>query len=58
MILILIFKAFVYVSTAYSNCDRSEVDEIFYEIPFNSQAVINLTENFPDEFLDQVSDMS
>ncbi|KAL7013673.1 hypothetical protein ACKWTF_015516 [Chironomus riparius] len=49
-------KAFVYVSTAYSNCDRREVDEIFYEVPFNSQAVINMTQNFPDEFLDQCTD--
>ncbi|XP_070504908.1 putative fatty acyl-CoA reductase CG5065, partial [Chironomus tepperi] len=49
-------KAFIYVSTAYSNCDRHEVDEIFYDISFNSQAVIDLTENFPDEFLDQCTE--
>jgi hypothetical protein len=42
------------VSTAYSNCDRVEVDETFYEVPINSNAVIDMTEKFPEEFLDQV----
>lgn len=32
----------MYVSTAYANCVHSEIDEKFYEAPYNYNGVISL----------------
>lgn len=31
------------------------MDEIFYDVPFDSEAVIQLVDNFPEEFLEKVA---
>ncbi|CAI6367905.1 unnamed protein product [Macrosiphum euphorbiae] len=37
-------KGFVYVSTAYSNCPRSEIKEVFYDVPISAKELKKLIE--------------
>lgn len=44
----------VYVSTAYSNCDLVNVDEVVYSQTFTAADIEKLTELVPDEVLEKV----
>jgi len=45
-------KSFVHVSTAYSNADKKEVEEMVYKPPYDPNSIINCIENFPDDAID------
>lgn len=38
-------RSFVYVSTAYSNCDRSFIEEKFYEPPFTDDQTVSILQH-------------
>lgn len=39
---------FIYISTAYANCPREEIDEVFYEPPMNYKVAINFANKYPE----------
>lgn len=47
-------EAFVYVSTAYCNCDRSDIGEMVYKPPYNPRAIISLAEWSTTGIMDKV----
>ncbi|XP_017783692.1 PREDICTED: putative fatty acyl-CoA reductase CG5065 [Nicrophorus vespilloides] len=49
-------KSVVHVSTAYSNADKKEIDEIVYKPPFDPYSIINCVENLPQEALDLLAE--
>ena len=48
-------EALVHVSTAYSNCDRKNVDEVFYEAPIAADKLIDMTKWMKPETLEEIS---
>ncbi|CAG9131832.1 unnamed protein product [Plutella xylostella] len=48
-------KAFVYVSTAYSNCNKSSVEEKLYPAPVPAQTMIEFVENVDETRLDALT---
>lgn len=48
-------QALVHVSTAYCNCDRSEVGEVIYAPPYNPDDVIQLVDWLPEAMLDELT---
>lgn len=48
-------EALVHVSTAYSNCDRKQVDEIFYEAPIEADKLIDMSQWMKPEMLEEIS---
>lgn len=48
-------EALIHVSTAYSNCDRSEVDEVFYEAPIQADKLIEMSRWMDPEVLDRIT---
>lgn len=48
-------EALVHVSTAYSNCDRKNVDETFYEAPIDANKLIDMARWMAPETLDKIS---
>lgn len=48
------FQALIHVSTAYCNCDRSDVAEEIYTPPYNPNDVISLVQWLPEDLLDKV----
>ena len=49
------FQALVHVSTAYANCDRSEVGEVIYAPPYSPDDVISMVQWLPEVMLDQMT---
>lgn len=49
------FQALVHVSTAYCNCDRTEIQEVIYSTPYDPQNIINLISWLPEDVLDKVN---
>lgn len=47
-------QALVHVSTAYCNCDRSEIQEVIYPTPYDPANIINLISWLPEDVLDKV----
>lgn len=47
-------QALVHVSTAYCNCDRSEIQETIYSTPYDPANIINLISWLPEDILDKV----
>ncbi|XP_055679701.1 putative fatty acyl-CoA reductase CG5065 [Lutzomyia longipalpis] len=47
--------ALVHVSTAYCNCDRTEVSEVIYAPPYNPNDIISLVEWLPESMLDDLT---
>uniref|UniRef100_A0A1B0CS62 Fatty acyl-CoA reductase n=1 Tax=Lutzomyia longipalpis TaxID=7200 RepID=A0A1B0CS62_LUTLO len=47
--------ALVHVSTAYCNCDRTEVSEVIYAPPYNPNDIISLVEWLPENMLDDLT---
>ncbi|CAH0548643.1 unnamed protein product [Brassicogethes aeneus] len=48
-------KALLYVSTAFSNCIRKDIDEIFYEPPITGEKLLTLVDCLDDEKLDLIT---
>ncbi|KAI4492861.1 hypothetical protein M0804_002652 [Polistes exclamans] len=48
-------KAFVHVSTAYSQCINKNIEEKFYKPPLKTEDIINLTEILNEEQLDIIT---
>lgn len=48
-------KSFIHCSTAYSHCQRTEVDEQFYKIATNPSELLKLAEWLPNASLDQLA---
>lgn len=48
-------QAFVLVSTAYSNCQQSRIEERFYEPPVDPQLLIAITEGLKSDVLNAIS---
>lgn len=44
----------MHVSTAYCNCDRTEVCEVIYSPPYKPDEVISLVNWLPEDMLDKV----
>lgn len=44
----------IHVSTAYCNCDRTDVSEVIYAPPYNPDDIISLINWLPEDILDQV----
>jgi len=42
-------KSFIHVSTAYSNADKKDVEEIVYDPPHDPRAIINCIETLPSD---------
>lgn len=47
-------QALVHISTAYCNCDRTEINETIYSTPYDPANIINLTSWLPEDLLDKV----
>ncbi|KAG8197558.1 hypothetical protein JTE90_007293 [Oedothorax gibbosus] len=47
--------AVIHVSTAYANCDRSEVDEVVYPPPIPPKQIIDATEWMEEKLLDSIT---
>lgn len=43
------WQSFVHVSTAYSNADKANIEEIVYKPPFDPQTFINLINKVPND---------
>ncbi|XP_066153695.1 fatty acyl-CoA reductase wat-like [Euwallacea fornicatus] len=48
-------RAFLHVSTAFSNCNRQEIGEIFYDPPITGEKLLNLVECLDDNQLEAVT---
>ncbi|XP_037042856.1 putative fatty acyl-CoA reductase CG5065 [Bradysia coprophila] len=47
--------ALVHVSTAYCNCDRSEIQEVIYPPPYDPANIISLVDWLPEDVLDKLT---
>ncbi|XP_067626537.1 putative fatty acyl-CoA reductase CG5065 [Eurosta solidaginis] len=47
--------ALIHVSTAYCNCDRTEVSEVIYAPPYNPDDIISFINWLPEDMLDQLT---
>ncbi|KAL5289055.1 hypothetical protein ACFFRR_009324 [Megaselia abdita] len=47
--------ALIHVSTAYCNCDRSDISEIIYDPPYNPDDIISLINWLPEDMLDKLT---
>ncbi|CAG7820151.1 unnamed protein product, partial [Allacma fusca] len=47
-------KAFVYVSTAYSNSDRLEIDEVVYPNHISPHTALKLCSEMPTDLLNSI----
>lgn len=48
-------QALVHVSTAYSNCDRKQVEEVFYEAPIKANKLIDMANWLKPETFEKIS---
>lgn len=48
-------EAFIHVSTAYANCNHSEINEVFYKPPVSGENAIKLSEALDDTMLDAIT---
>lgn len=48
-------ESFVLVSTAYSNCSQSCIEEKFYESPINPELLIKMVEELKPEIFSDIS---
>uniref|UniRef100_A0A1B0ARC3 Fatty acyl-CoA reductase n=1 Tax=Glossina palpalis gambiensis TaxID=67801 RepID=A0A1B0ARC3_9MUSC len=48
-------EALIHVSTAYCNCDRTDVQEVIYAPPYNPDDIISLINWLPEDMLDQLT---
>ncbi|XP_041971169.1 fatty acyl-CoA reductase wat-like isoform X2 [Aricia agestis] len=50
-------RAYIHVSTAYSNCNLKEIEERFYESPIDAEKLITLTDNIDANTLSKITPM-
>ncbi|CAG7820093.1 unnamed protein product [Allacma fusca] len=50
-----LLQAFVYISTAFSNCERSVIEEKIYSVEVTPQDALYLANNLNDELLERIS---
>ncbi|XP_030747448.1 fatty acyl-CoA reductase wat-like isoform X2 [Sitophilus oryzae] len=48
-------KAFLNVSTAFSNCNRKEIDEVLYEAPITGEKLLTLVECLDEDQLNDIT---
>ncbi|KAL1502598.1 hypothetical protein ABEB36_007719 [Hypothenemus hampei] len=48
-------RAFLHVSTAFSNCDRNDISETFYDPPITGEKLLNLVECLEDNQLEAIT---
>lgn len=48
-------ESLVHVSTAYSNCDRKRVEEVFYSTPIEADKLMDMSQWMKPEMLDKIS---
>lgn len=48
-------KSFVHISTAYSQCPRSEIQEMFYESPMDYRRALELISSFSDDVVNALT---
>ncbi|XP_053621774.1 fatty acyl-CoA reductase wat-like [Plodia interpunctella] len=48
-------KALVHISTAYSNCLQSQIEERFYECPLPGDSLIDLVETMDDKIINNIT---
>lgn len=51
-----IFQSFIHVSTAYSNADKRDVEEIVYDPPHDPSTIINCVDALPQEAVQLLSE--
>lgn len=49
-------QALIHVSTAYCNCDRTEISEVIYTTPYSPDDIFSLVNWLPEDMLDKVRD--
>ncbi|RZC36696.1 fatty acyl-CoA reductase -like, partial [Asbolus verrucosus] len=49
------YKAMIYISTAFSNCIRKKIDEVFYEPPITGDKLLSLLDALEDDKLDKIT---
>nr|AID66649.1 fatty acyl reductase [Agrotis segetum] len=48
-------KAFVHISTAYSNCPQTSIDEKFYDSPLPGEKLIDLVETMDEQTINNIT---
>lgn len=48
-------QGFVYISTAYSNCNKPEIDEIFYKPKISALDMLHLLETMDEDLLNGIT---
>lgn len=48
-------RAFVYVSTAFSHCNRKKIDEVFYDVDVKPEKLLQIMEVMDDRTLEIVT---
>lgn len=48
-------KSIIYVSTAYSNCPRDDIDEIFYDPTISGKNLLTLVDNVSDKVSEDIT---
>jgi thioester reductase-like protein len=48
-------KSFVYVSTAYAHCNRSDIDEVVYEAPMKPEQLLNCLDWMSEEQMEAMA---
>lgn len=47
----------IYMSTAFSNCIRKKIEEVFYSPPITGNKLLSLLEALDDDKLDKITPM-
>lgn len=50
-------QMFAYVSTAFSHCERKDIDEIFYNVPIDPEEMIKIAECYDNRPEDETLDV-
>ena len=49
------FQSFIHVSTTYSNCFTSKVEEKFYNYSINYNQLLNVVRSLPEDMLHKIT---
>lgn len=47
--------SFAHISTAFSHCYREDIDEMVYDIPYDSDKIIQIASATPPEILEKMT---
>lgn len=56
ILIFIVSQALIHVSTAYCNCDRTEISEVIYTTPYSPDDIFSLVNWLPEDMLDKVRD--